>query len=62
MQLGEDARSALIHVLKQLEAQDPVAGIFDMFGSKDKEKDSTVPWLVAAGTGLAAILLYRWLK
>lgn len=62
MHLGEDARSALMHVLHQLEAQDPVAGIFDMFGTKDKEKDSSVPWLVAAGTGLAAILLYRWLK
>lgn len=60
--LGEDAKSALSHVLEQLEKQEGISGLFDLFGSKEKEKESAVPWIVAAGTGLAAILLYKWLK
>ncbi|MEM6800995.1 MAG: hypothetical protein AAF696_06295 [Bacteroidota bacterium] len=60
LHLGEDARSALLHILKQLEEQDGWSGIMEILGGK--EKDSGVPWLIAAGTGLAALLLYRWLK
>lgn len=62
LELGEDAKGALTHVLNQLKKQEGISGVFDFFGEKDKEKDSAVPWILAAGTGLAAILLYKWIK